>query len=75
VDQLVVLVQASTKGLDDKITDAKERLTRIEAAAVGRMDTKAETHTSSAYIVSLIALVLTVAGLLIAFLVNRPGGH
>jgi len=68
VDQLIVLVQTSTKGLDDKITDAKERLTRIEAAAVGRMDTKAETHTSSTFVVSLVGLGMMALGILVAFL-------
>jgi len=75
VDQLQILIQASTHALDDKITDAKERLTRIEAAAVGRMDTKAETHTASTFTVSLIGIALTALGLLAAFLITHPAGH
>ena len=86
IDQLIVLVQTSTRGLDDKITsvteaaddkitDAKERLTRIEAAAVGRLDTKAETHTASTFTVSLIMLGVTLIGLLVGFFVSHPAGH
>ncbi|HXJ71498.1 MAG TPA: hypothetical protein VNM37_01550 [Candidatus Dormibacteraeota bacterium] len=77
VDQLVVLVQTSTKGLDDKITsgtealddkitDAKERLTRIESTAVGRIENKAETHTSSTFAVSIIGLLIAVVSIGIA---------
>jgi len=73
LDQLNLMIQASTKALDDKITDAKERLTRIEAAAVGRMDTKAETHTASTFTVSLLMLGLTLLGLLGGFLVRSVG--
>jgi hypothetical protein len=70
IDQLTQLTQSGVKSLDDKITDAKERLTRIESAAVGRMETKVETHTSSAFILSVIVACISLVGLLVTLAVR-----
>jgi hypothetical protein len=73
IDQLTTLTQSGVKSLDDKITDAKERLTRIESAAVGRMETKTESHTSSAFILSVIVACISFVGLLITLAVRFQG--
>jgi len=66
IDQLRDLIQATTKALDDKITDVKDRLTRIEGAAVGQLGQKAETHTGNTTTISLIGIGLAILSAVIA---------
>lgn len=40
IDSLVALITTATKALDDKITDAKDRLTRLEGKGEGTQDHK-----------------------------------
>lgn len=66
IDQIIVLLQAATTAANDKNEDTKERLNRIEGQAIGQMGAKADTHTSSAFTVSIIASIIAFLGLLIA---------
>lgn len=59
IDQLAVLIQANTKALDDKIIDAKERITRIEAAGIGATTSQRDTHSASTLIVAIVAVLLS----------------
>lgn len=58
-------LQTETAGLRSQLADAKERLTRIEGAAIGKIETKGEQHTSSAFIVSVIGIGLALMSAII----------
>jgi hypothetical protein len=58
IDQMALLIQTTNSAQSDKIDDVKERLTRLEAALLGK---KEQTHDQ----LSVIAAVVAVLGLLI----------
>lgn len=60
IDGLVMQLQSMTKGLDDKITDVKDRLTRIEGGSSGKKD-------MWGYVVGAIGMVVLVLGLFLPF--------
>jgi archaellum component FlaC len=66
IEQQSSQIRTITDANNAQITDIKERLTRIEAIAIGQASQKQETHTSSSMIVSVIAVLLTVLSVGIA---------
>jgi hypothetical protein len=77
IEQLGSLIQANTrsldekisaglKGLDDKIADSKERLTRSEGQSLGQQGSRSEGHTTNAFIVSLIGVLVALLSIGIA---------
>jgi len=58
-------IRVVTEANQAQISDIKERLTRIEAIAIGQASQKQETHQTSSAVVGLIALVVTVLSVLI----------
>lgn len=70
IDQLGVLIQTTSKALDDKIADIKDRLTRIEGKGEGvdkSMVTQQAATNSTAYIVfAALGLLVGIAGILAA---------
>ena len=72
IDQISVLIASSTKGLDDKIDDLKDRLTRVEGEDKGQKAAVTQQQTSNVGLVSLIGLIVGslvgIGGLIVAFL-------
>lgn len=70
IDQQGTLIANATKALDDKIDDLKERLTRIEGKAEGKVTAVADHQTNTGMIVGIIGAVFMVifglAGIAIA---------
>jgi hypothetical protein len=66
IDQIYALVNSITMASDSKISDIKDRLTRIEGQALGKMETKSEASTSSGLIVSVIAVIIGFIGIAVA---------
>lgn len=65
IDGQAALIQSATSALNDKIDDIKERLTRIEGAAVGTITEKTTSHQSSAWVLALALGAISLVGLLI----------
>jgi hypothetical protein len=69
IEGLANLVATSTKGLDDKIVDVKDRVTRLESMGVGiaaqKNDTRATTGTIIAGAGALAAVVSIIVGVLV----------
>jgi hypothetical protein len=68
IDQQIALLQTATAGLNDKIDDIKDRLTRIEGAGVGQTGARSEAHTASSFTVSLVGIGLAILSSIIAAL-------
>ena len=64
--QQAQLSQTTTSALRDQIEDMKERITRIEAIAIGASTQKVEGHTSQSSTISVISISLAILGALIA---------
>lgn len=58
IDQINATIVASTKALDDKINDVKERMTRVESEDKGHQTAVTTQQTSNMNLVSVIGLVL-----------------
>jgi len=81
IDQIQTQISTSTKGLDDKISDIKDRLTRIEGDAVGSAEQKITQDTSSrfkqtsnSFVVSVVAVSLSFITL-IYLVIRTATGH
>lgn len=59
IEQQGDLIASTTGALRQQIDDMKDRITRIEAIAIGQAGQKTDQHTSSSFIISILALVLT----------------
>lgn len=59
IDALLVTSQTATTGLLTTITDVKERLTRIEGQAVGRVDTRFDSNRSTSLTISVAAVIIS----------------
>jgi len=70
IDALGLAIQTANKGLDDKIADMKDRLTRIEGMDLGNAESRSQHFAERASVhggnQNTIAIVAVVAGLLIA---------
>lgn len=70
IDQLGTLIQQTVKAADEKVDDLKQRVTRIEAMAVGTITAQTAQQTTSGHSVSvyglIAAIVLGIAGIVIA---------
>lgn len=66
IDAIAGLIATTAAASDDKFSDIKERLTRIEGVGLGRIETKAETNTGSAFLVSMIGVGLALISSIIA---------
>lgn len=56
VDDQAIFIQKSVQGLEDKIADNKDRLTRIEGIAAGSLTSKTESRTTSMNTASIISI-------------------
>jgi cobalamin biosynthesis Mg chelatase CobN len=68
IDQQAVLISTTAKASDEKIDDIKERLTRIEGKSIGVADTTTAHQTTSRDWVSVIAALVAIGALVLAFL-------
>jgi hypothetical protein len=58
-----VQIDTMAKGVDGKIDDIKERLTRIESVAVGRVETTTERRASATDARGLVGMIVGLAGI------------
>jgi hypothetical protein len=68
IEQLGTLLATARAATEGQINDAKDRITRIEAIAIGQAGQKGEQHMSSSMIISIVAVLLTLAGMTVALL-------
>lgn len=66
IDQLGLLIATQSQAVDDKFSDVKDRLTRIEGREVGKINADTNQHTNYAFIVSLVVAAVGVAALLLS---------
>lgn len=59
IDALLVTSQTATTGINTTVTDVKERLTRIEGQALGRVDTKSDSNRSTSLTISVAAVIIS----------------
>lgn len=71
IDQQGELIHSTTDALRVQIDDAKQRLTRLEGSLAGQSGQKQESHLTSSFVVSLIAVLVAAAALLSRFLVGH----
>lgn len=71
IDQLGVLINEKSRSLDDKITDAKERLTRIESIGIGVAKAETKQDTSNNFTLGVVGFVVGVIIAVIGFLIGR----
>lgn len=67
IDQLVAAMGQSTKALDDKIGDLKDRLTRIEGGKAGGAEHRAQAGSMMGWIFGGVAALVAVVTLLLRF--------
>jgi hypothetical protein len=79
IDQLGVLVASTNKGTDDKITDLKERIARIESLKTGADSQQSTQRTAAMNTVSIVALVIGsligVTGIVVALVTHLSVSH
>jgi phage I-like protein len=68
IDQLSLLIQTSAKAVDDKFSDVKDRLTRIEGKEQGASTTIATQQTSNGTMIAIISAVIALAAVVVAIL-------
>jgi hypothetical protein len=71
IDQLQGLVKEVQKSLDDKVTELRGTVTRLDAAMTNMILNKTERRESGGYYVGIAGLVIAAASLLVAFFVRR----
>jgi hypothetical protein len=69
-DSQTSLFQTETRALRDIAGTLEQRLTRIEAAALGSQGAKQEQHMGASFVISIIALLLTGIGIALAALLR-----
>jgi hypothetical protein len=69
IDQMGLLIATQAKAFEDKVTDLKERLTRIEGKGEGKTAQLAVADTSNRMNVSVISTLIAMAGLVITIVV------
>jgi len=76
IEQQASLIRQVTDANQAQIADIKERITRIEALAIGQAGQKVEQHASSSFIVALVSVGITILlGLITVFaFFQRLGG-
>lgn len=68
IDQIMTLIQTCIKGLDDKITDMKDRLTRVESLKEGASASVTDHRASGQYIVMFVSVLISVVAVSVAIL-------
>lgn len=68
IDQQAVIITATTKALDDKVGDNKERISRLENLIAGRVGTETGKKDSWGYIVGAIGLIGGIIAIVISII-------
>ena len=71
IDQQGLLIASSTKGLDDKIDDIKERLTRIEGAGTGSKATRDDSRSIIAVLISAVAVIVVIINAVVSLVAKH----
>jgi len=79
IDALGLAIQTANKGLDDKIADMKDRLTRIEGMDLGsnrhreqQLGERADTHGGNQNMIAIAAAVLAALAIVFAYMHSSP---
>jgi hypothetical protein len=79
IDALGLAIQTANKGLDDKIVDMKDRLTRIEGMDLGsnrhreqQLGERADTHGGNQNMIAIAAAVLAALAIVLTFMHSSP---
>jgi hypothetical protein len=75
IDQMGLLITTQAKAVDDKFSDIKDRLTRIEGKDVGKVANEAVHQTSNHALYMVITTVIAAASVLIAIFVSFLKPH
>lgn len=78
IDQQGTIIATTTKALDDKISDVKERLTLIEGTMSGVSATKTDTTMSAGVFTAVVAACISAAGvvvLIVSTIINHATAH
>ena len=70
IDQQGLLIQTNTSGLDGKINDLKERLTRIEGAGLGAAGNRTAAQQLVGIVVAIIGVLLTIGAVVVAITIR-----
>jgi len=58
IDQLNLLIQTTARAGDEKNSDLKDRVTRLEGKNEGSIDTKTQQQSASSYMVAVVGLII-----------------
>jgi hypothetical protein len=79
IDALGLAIQTANKGLDDKIADMKDRLTRIEGMDLGsnrhreqQLEERADTHGGNQNMIAIAAAALAALAIVLTFMHSSP---
>jgi hypothetical protein len=79
IDALGLAIQTANKGLDDKIADMKDRLTRIEGMDLGsnrhreqQLEERADTHGGKQNMIAIAAAALAALAIVLTFMHSSP---
>ena len=79
IDALGLAIQTANKGLDDKIADMKDRLTRIEGMELGsnrhreqQLEERADTHGGNQNMIAIAAAALAALAIVLTFMHSSP---
>jgi hypothetical protein len=73
IDALGLAIQTANKGLDDKIADMKDRLTRIEGMDLGSSRQRVDMHGEKQNAIAIAAAIIAALALLVSlYVVSRP---
>jgi hypothetical protein len=75
IDQLGSLVVSQAKNVDDKITDVKERLTRMEGQGLGKVATDYDHNASSKLNISIVSSIIALTSLIVTIIVVMRSWH
>src|SRR3984893_2075014 len=82
IDALGLAIQTANKGLDDKIADMKDRLTRIEGMDLGsnrhreqQLGERADTHGCNQNMIAIAAAALAALAIIFTFMHSSPASY
>jgi hypothetical protein len=72
IDSIVLLIQSSNKGIDDKIDDMKNRLTTIEGAKAGGKEQTQSISTVVAIIAAIVSVLVPISVVIVTLAKAKP---
>ena len=68
IDQIIALITTTTAGLNDKISDLKDRLTLIEGKGFGSATTATSQQNNASFLVAVVATAIALGGMILAII-------